>query len=301
MKRIIVCILCLVLLCGCTANTDIKNDTALTVVTTIFPLYDFARAIGGENVDVKMLIKPGNEVHSYDPLPSDMSAVYESDLFLYIGGESDKWVNTLLDGQKINSLALIDSVEPLHKEHSVHNHGHNHIDEHIWTSPDNAVLMLRAICRKFVEADSKNSDIYKRNCNKYIENINHASSKINQTVSECENPFIVVADRFPFEFFTEQYGINYEAAFDGCAVSTDISLKTMSRLTKTIKDKNVRAVYCTELSSKNIANALKEELGVEIIELHSAHNVSLDDFINGITYVDILYRNNTALERGLQS
>lgn len=301
MKRIIVCVLCLCLLCGCTTNADVKEDTALTIVTTIFPLYDFARSIGGDKVNVKMLIKPGNEVHSYDPLPSDMSAVCESDLFLYVGGESDKWVNTLLDGQDINSLALIDSVEDLHKEHSVHNHGHNHIDEHIWTSPDNAVLMLRAICQKFVEADNKNADIYKDNCNKYIENINLASSKIKETVSKYENPFIVVADRFPFEFFTEQYGIGYEAAFDGCAVSTDISLKTMSRLTKTIKEKNIKTVFCTELSSRNIANALKEELGVEIVELHSAHNVSLTDFTNGITYVDILYRNNTALERGLQA
>ena len=110
---------------------------------------------------------------------------------------------------------------------------------------------------------------------------------------------MLVADRFPFAYFAEQYGIDYEAAFDGCAVSTDISLKTMARLTDTIEAKGIKAVFCTELSNKNIANALNQELGVDVIELHSAHNVTLDDFNSGITYIDILYRNIRALERGL--
>lgn len=299
MKRIIICVLCICLLCGCAANINTNDEKKPTVVTTIFPLYDFARAIGGENISVKMLIKPGAEVHSYDPLPSDMAAVYESDLFLYIGGESDKWADTLLDNQNINSLALIDTVEHIHGEHDSHTHGHDHTDEHIWTSPENAVLMLQKICDSFVEIDSKNADVYRKNCDEYIKEINSVSKEISDTVSQYKNPFILVADRFPFGFFAEQYGIEYEAAFDGCAVSTDISLKTMSRLTETIKQKKIKTVFCTELSSKNIANALKEELGVQIIELHSAHNVTLDDFSDGITYVDILRRNKTALERGL--
>ena len=110
---------------------------------------------------------------------------------------------------------------------------------------------------------------------------------------------MLVADRFPYAYFAKQYNIDFEAAFDGCAVSTDISLKTMARLTETIEKRNVKAVFCTEMSNQNIANALKEQLSVEIIELHSAHNVTLDDFNSGITYIDILYRNIKALERGL--
>lgn len=298
MKRIIICLLCAVLLCGCTDSATDKTVQKPTVVTTIFPLYDFARAICADNIEVKMLIKPGGEVHSYDPLPSDMRYVYDSDLFLYIGGESDKWVNTLLNGTTINAVSLIDTVS-CKDEHTHHHNGHNHTDEHIWTSTENAVLMLQKIRDSIIEIDTKNADIYRKNCDDYIQKIDVASEKINDTVSNCENPFILVADRFPFEYFTEQYGIEYEAAFDGCAVSTDISLKTMLKLTETIKEKNIKNVFCTELSSKNIAKALEEELGVNIIELHSAHNVTLSDFSAGITYVDILYRNNLALERGL--
>jgi len=294
MKKIIICILCLMLLCGCSdAKASVtQNREKITVVTTVFPLYDFARAIGGDLINLKMLIRPGTEVHSYEPLPSDMAAVYDSDLFLYIGGESDKWVDTLLDDGDINSLPLINAAEHTHREH-----GHDHTDEHIWTSPDNAVLMLEAICESIIKIDAENADIYRKNCNTYIKRIKEASEQISYTVSKYENPFILVADRFPFEYFTEQYGIEYEAAFGGCAVNTDISLKTMARLTQTIESKNVKAVFCTELSNQNIAKALKELLDVEIIELHSAHNVTLDDFNDGITYVDILCRNAKALEK----
>ena len=297
MKKLIIFLLCAVLaVFGCGCSFAKKETQKITVVATIFPLYDFARAIGGDNIEVKMLIKPGSEVHSYDPLPSDMMAVYDSDLFLYIGGESDKWVDVLLSDGKINSLALIDCVADGHT-HTYHNH--NHADEHIWTSSDNAILMLKTICESLVKLDSENETVYRTNCAAYIQKINSASNEIYETVSQYQNPFILVADRFPFAYFTKQYGIEHEAAFDGCAVSTDISMKTMMRLTKSIENKGVKAVFCTELSSRNIAKALQEELGVEIIELHSAHNVSADDFKNGITYVDIMQKNKKALERGI--
>lgn len=296
MKKIFICLLCVVMLCGCCKISPQNHNEKLTIVTTIFPLYDFARQICGDKAEIKMLIKPGSEVHSYDPLPSDMASIYNSDLFLYIGGESDNWVENLLDDNDVNALALIDCIG----HDAQHHHGHDHADEHIWTSPENAVLMIEKIYEDIIKVDDKNEDYYKKNCDEYIKKINTASQKIESTVSEYKNPFILVADRFPFVYLTKHYGIDYEAAFDGCAVSTDISMKTMSRLTKTIKSKGVKTVFVTELSNQNIANALKEELGVEIVELHSAHNVSRDDFNGGISYVDIMYRNGKALERGLQ-
>ncbi len=296
MKRVIACVLCLLLLCGCGVLPK-KDSSKLNVVTTIFPLYDFARAIGGERAEIKMLIRPGTEVHSFDPLPSDMMAVYDCDLFLFIGGESDTWAKTLLDDKNINSLALINSADTTHTH--THEHIHSHPDEHIWTSTDNAVKMLNSICESFIKADPQNADYYRQNCEQYIKKINTAKAETQALINKQNNPFIVVADRFPFAYFAHQFGIEYEAAFDGCAVSTDISLKTMKRLTDVIKKRKINAVFCTEISNKNIANALREELGIEIIELHSAHNVTLDDFNAGITYVDILYRNIKALERGL--
>lgn len=295
MKKTIICLLCVVMLCGCAQKAT--DNQKISVVTTIFPLYDFARAIGEDKLDIKMLIRPGSEVHSYDPLPSDMAAVYDSDLFLYIGGESDTWVNTVIDGESINALPLIECVSHSAAEHS--HGGHSHTDEHIWTAPDNAVKMLDAICEQLISVDAQNADFYRKNRDIYVNKIKTASTEIANTVSQFENPFIVVADRFPFFYFTSQYGIDYEAAFGGCAVSTDISLKTMARLTDTIKKRQIQTVFCTEISNKNIANALKDALGLEVVELHSAHNVTLDDFKSGVTYVDLMYRNLNALKRGL--
>lgn len=295
MKRIMICLLCVAILCGCGNVATQSYDKKLTIVTTIFPLFDFARQICGNKADVKMLIKPGSEVHSYDPVPSDMAAVYNSDLFLYVGGESDKWVESLLDDGDINTLPLITFIQ----EQTEHHHGHDHADEHIWTSPQNATVMLEKICESIVKVDPENTEYYKENCSEYIKDINDVSKEIKTVVSQKKDRFIVVADRFPFVYFTDYFGLEYDAAFDGCAVSTDISLKTMLRLTKTIQDKNINTIFVTELSSKNIARALNEELGVQIVELHSAHNVSSDDFNSGVSYVDIMYRNKKALERGL--
>ncbi len=297
MKRILVCVLCLLLLCGCCVENTKSDNSKLTVVTTIFPLYDFAKQIAGDKAQVKMLLQPGNEVHSYDPLPSDMKAIYNSDLFIYIGGESDRWVDTILDGTEINDLSLMTVVKQHEHEHT----GEMHMDEHIWTSPENAVIMLNKICESIINIDAKNASYYQKNCDTYAQKISQASQQINNTISKCQNPFVLVADRFPFVYFAEQYGLNYEAAFDGCAVSTDISIKTMSKLTETIKQKDVKTVFVTELSNKNIADALHQEFGVKVLELHSAHNVTKNDFYSGVSYVDILKRNNRALEEGLNN
>ena len=186
-----------------------------------------------------------------------------------------------------------------HEHHGDENEALSHADEHIWTSPENAVLMLNKICESLCDLSPENADVYIKNRDLYAAKINEASDKIYETVAKFDDPFMLVADRFPYAYFAKQYNIDFEAAFDGCAVSTDISLKTMARLTETIEKRNVKAVFCTEMSNQNIAKALNEQLGVEIIELHSAHNVTLDDFKNGISYVDLLYRNINALQRGL--
>ncbi len=298
MKKLLICLICLLTLCGCTPKEVQPQGDKISVVTTIFPLYDFARAVGGDSIDLKMLIRPGTEVHSYDPLPSDMVAVSECDAFLYIGGESDTWVETLLSSSDINSLALINEVEHIHEDHH-HEHNNHEGDEHIWTSPKNAALMVQSICDFLCELNPQNTIEYQENSSSYIEKITAAATEIKTTVSAVKNPFILVADRFPFAYLTHEYGIEYEAAFGGCATSTDISFKTMARLTQVINERGIKTVFCTEMSNRNIADALSEQTGVKVLELHSAHNVTLDDFESGITYVDILYKNAEALKEGL--
>lgn len=300
MKRIFVCILCLVLLCGCATKSE--SGDRLQVVVTVFPIYDFVRAVAGDTADIKMLIKPGSEVHAFEPTPSDMAAISECDLFAFIGGESDSWVENILADARVNKVALIERVETLREEASHsdgHLHHHTH-DEHIWTSPENAKDMINSICDELCALQPEKASFYRENARQYIEQIKVAALEIKAASADSEQSFIVVADRFPFKYFTDYFGIEYEAALDGCAAAGDVSVKTVARLLSVIEERQVRAVYCTELSNRVIANAIAEQTGVQVIELHSAHNVTLEDFNRGTSYADILHRNAKAIRKGIK-
>lgn len=303
MKKIFVLFFCIIFLCGCSVDTpNIKSDDKLNIVTTIFPLYDFVRAVGGNNVNIKLLIDPGTEVHSYEPVPSDISAVYNADLFIYIGGESDKWVLKMLSDINVDSLPMLTSVELIEEDHTEEHHSaedEHEYDEHIWTYPENAILMIERIRDTISEIDTENADYYRKNCKAYSDEISSVSDEIKNIVSKSDR-FILVADRFPFKYFTEGYGIKYKAAFGGCAASSDISLKTMTELIEVYNANNCEAVFYCELSNKTIAEAISEETDAKLYELHSAHNVTKKDFENGITYVDIMRKNAMALEMGMK-
>jgi zinc transport system substrate-binding protein len=261
------------------------------------------RAVGGEAVDVKMLIDPGTEVHSFDPTPSDIAAVYNADLFVYIGGESEKWVDRVLRDVNVSSLIMMGQVKRIEERHN-HSHedhnGHDHEnDEHIWTSPENALLMLEAICGALCELDPDNESLYRFNLDEYSGKIKELQTELHGIVRESKSRFILVADRFPFIYFTEEFGIDHKAAFGGCAVSNDISLKVMGELVREVNEHNCKSAFYTEMSNRSIADALSEHTGVKLYELHSAHNVTLDDFKSGVTYVDIMKRNIESLRKGM--
>lgn len=301
MKRLIACLLFVVFLCGCGGSVTPPNNK-ISVVATVFPVYDFVRAVGGGNVEVKLLIKPGSEVHSFEPAPSDIMAIADCDLFAFIGGESESWARSVLADSKVNNIALIDEVDLEDQHTHEHSHGHSHShDEHIWTSPQMAADMVNAICERLCALDESHAAYYRANAAEYIEKIGSATKEIEAVTQNAEENFILVADRFPFEYFTDYFGIEYMAALDGCAAPSDISLKAMARLSSAVEEKQIKAVFCTELSSRVIANALSEQTGVRVIELHSAHNVTLEDFKSGVTYVDIMKRNAAALKEGIYS
>ena len=284
----------LLLLCGCKGGKT-NSDSRINVVTTVFPIYDLVRAVAGDKADISMLISPGTEVHSFDPSPSDMKAVYKSDAFFYIGGESDKWVDTVAEDIS-EPTALIECVE--HSHEAEHGHGHAHTDEHIWTSPAVAVKMVERITERLVAVDSENEEYYRQNSQDYIARIEDAAKRISTVVKKQNEPFVLVADRNPYTYFFEEFEIEYIAALDGCANSADISLNTMSRLIAAVKEKNLKCAYYTELSNKKIASVLAQETGIVLYQLNSVHNVSVDEFEAGMTYVDLMYANAEALEKG---
>jgi zinc transport system substrate-binding protein len=319
---IFACILCVILSISCKEEKMPKASPngKVNVVATIFPLYDFSRAAAKEQANITMLTPPGSSIHSYEPSPADIKNIQNADIFLYIGGEDDAWVERLLstlDTSKMKIVRLFDVVklyeeevkegmqaeeeeeqDPLHVEGE---HGKLEIeyDEHIWTSPKNAVLMLNAITSAICERDTSNCETYKKNSQSYNSQIEELSKEISQIVNSAKRKQIVVADRFPLRYLTEEYGLDYAAAFPGCSDQSDASAATMAYLIKTIQNNKIPYIYHIELSNKNTAEAVAEQTGAKMLLLHSYHNVSKQEFESGTTYLDLLKQNAANLKTGL--
>ena len=234
---------------------DVQNAETLQVVTTVFPPYDFVKEIGGEYVEVRMLLVPGMESHSYEPTPKDMISVVESDLFLYAGGESDVWVDELLEGEAANvrACAMIDWVDAVAEEHiegmqmregHVHTgkdavcydeheegmHVHEEYDEHVWTSPKNAIVIAEHICKELAALDKEHADVYEKNTKAYIAKLQKLDAEFTETIATAKRKELLFGDRFPFRYMTESYGLSYYAAFPGCSSETEPSAATLAFL-----------------------------------------------------------------------
>jgi len=308
MKKILVLLLVLTVVAafvGCTEKSD-RDDGTLSVVVTAFPHYDFVRQItkGVENVEIKMLISPGNEVHTYEPGPSDILALSECDVFVYTGGESDTWVKNILSSAKNEDMRVVsfmdlcrDSIEKFEKEHGDE---HEHVyDEHVWTSPSMAVYLAHAIKNTLIGIDEKNTDKYIRNGDEFEEKIREVENAFGDVMNSRIRDYIIVADRFPFYHLAEAFEIEYLSAYPGCSSATEPSAAVVAELSERVKNENVPYVFTIEFSNQKIANNVISGTDAQILTLHSCHNVTAEDFENGITYVDLMHRNAENLRKAM--
>lgn len=305
-KRFILMILVILLLAGC-APLQQQKSPKMQVVATIFPLYDFAREIAGEDAEVKMLLKPGAEVHSYEPTPQDVITVQNCDVFLYIGGESDEWVRNVLesvDTSQMQVVALMDCVEAAEEaesgfawngEHGHDQDGHDHTDaeydEHIWTSPKNAMRMIEAINEAMQAADVSHTDAYQGRAELYTEKLRALDSELAQTVKEAKRDLLVFADRFPFLYLARDYGLEYYAAYPGCSSEAEPSAATVAAIIEEVKQSGVPAVFYIELSNRLMADTIAEATGAEELLLHSCQSISKEEFERGESYLSLMGQN----------
>ena len=305
MKKIVAII---VVMCMFTAFGAQADSDRLSIVVTDFPCYDFARAVAGDRADITLLIKPGSEVHSYEPSPSDVLAMTEADLFIYIGGESDSWVAGMLSSmgdEAPRTLRMFDCVEGIEEDHDHEHEGHEHddhdhaYDEHIWTNPVYAMKMVDAAAVELMAIDPDNADHYRANADAYIAEIAEIDVALRELVAKAVRTDVVFGDRFPFLHLACEYGIGYAAAFPGCAAETEPGAQVIMELIEKVEDEGIPVVYVIEMSAGNVASAIAEETGAEIVMLHSIQNVTADEFSAGETYVSIMWKNVEALRKGL--
>ncbi|MDR0624288.1 MAG: zinc ABC transporter substrate-binding protein [Treponema sp.] len=500
MKRffIVICLLAsltMALSAGGRGDRAGTNNGKVTVVTTVFPPYDFVREIAGTNVNLTMLLPPGAESHSFEPTPRDIITVQNSDIFIYVGGESDAWVDRILssmDTGKMRVISLMDCVEVVEEvivegmqdEEEGHDHGHSHedegftiedvkdraltdwagdwqsvyphlldgtlepvmehkaesgektaseyyeqyktayatdvdrvnitagsmtfyrngvpakanyvykgtgviteddgslwvrykfeaagnppkgapryimfsdhlhapaktehfhiyasdesfdalmadtnpvnyptyypatltkneivaemighdheeeveYDEHVWTSPRNAQLIVEKISAALCEADPANAPGYRTNTAAYLEKLDALDAAFRDVASRAKRKTLVFGDRFPFRYFADAYGFSYFAAFPGCSTETEASAATIAFLINKVRDEKIPAVFHIELSNEKIAETICEDTGAKKLLLHAAHNVSKRDFDRGISYLEIMTKNTETLKEAL--
>lgn len=314
MKRLLICMLALALLAGCApASVQEPEDGKLHIVATVFPAYDFARATAGDLADVELLLPPGTESHSYEPTPADILKVQSCDLFLYLGGDSDQWVETILEAAEPTgrTLALIDCVETLEEEHvegmqeevghhhdeDEDDHDHDHlgtvteIDEHVWTAPANAAAITRQFGEVLAELDSANGERYRANAEKYAEEIDTLDGEFHAFFDSLPDRTIVFGDRFPLRYFAEEFDLRYYAAFPGCSTQTEPSAATIAFLTDKVREEGISTVWYIEFSNHLVADAIAEAAGAGTAMFHTCHNVSPNELAGGETYVTLMRGN----------
>ena len=359
-----------------------EENSRLQVVTTIFPQYDFARHIAGDRADVTMLLKPGEEVHSYEPTPQDIKKIQNCDLFIYVGGENDVWVENILDSvkgdqegpQTVRLLALVETYSEEHLEgmmeekghdhdhehepegtaeedhdhdhkadasdqntkgtdtHSTHVHSHEEEpDEHVWTSPQNCVILIEKLTEEFCAADPVNAEYYRKNGDAYRKEFEELDARYRDMAASAPRKTILFGDRFPFRYLAEELGLTCYAAFPGCSSESEPSAATIAFLIDKAAEEKLPVIFQIEFSNGNIARAISEaaelkmkinaakqaeessggennsglsaaEAGgmkIQVLQLHSCHNITADEFKSGQTCLSLMTKNLEALRTAL--
>lgn len=353
MKRIFVFFLLLLLSvagvsgCGNSGSGAGKKDGApgtgapkLKIVATIFPEYSWTKEILGKEAagaELAMLSKKGVDMHSYQPSADDIIKIANCDLFIYVGGESDKWVDKALkEGgnpkrKTINLMKLLgnrvkaeEEVEGMekhdHHEHDKDKHehdkdkhdhdkgGHHHdeeeYDEHVWLSLKNADIICRAIADHMAALDPKNAETYRANYTDYSKKLTALDGKYKETVTKAPVKVVLFGDRFPFRYLTDDYGLKYYAAFKGCSAETEASFETVAFLAKKMDELKLPAVLTIEGRQHKLAQTIVENTKTKnqkILTLHSMQSVAEEEMKKGVTYLSFMEENLKVLQEALQA
>ena len=316
MKKLLLALIPLCLLLAACGNVA-REEKQMDVVTTLFPAYDFARNIAGERLTVELIVPPGSDIHSFEPSARDLAAM-QTALVICNGGESEHWVEEILHSAGgPEPLRMMDCVEVVEEElkegmeaipHShggescTEDHGHGEkgeYDEHVWTSPRNAVAICEEICERFCRLDPEGESVYRENLAAYREKLLALDGEFRRVTGEAPLNTLVFADRFPVRYFVEEYGLDYFAAYPGCNSQAEPSARTVAFLIDKVRELGSPAVLYIEFSNEKMADILCEDTGCKKLPFHSCHNVSAQQFQQGVGYLELMEGNLESLKEAL--
>jgi zinc transport system substrate-binding protein len=280
----------------------------LNVVTTLFPLYDFSKSIGGDRVNVSLLLPPGVEAHSFEPGPSDISRIQNADIFIFMGPLMEPWVEQLLHGVDTSKVIIVDASTGIHtmdghhdeEEKEGHGHGAHVADPHIWLDFSNAIKMVNTITSYFIKRDPENREIYLRNGEAYGKDIEALDEKYRKKLSGCKSRTIIYAGHFAFGYLAKRYDMKYISANKGFMPDAEPTPKRIAEIITIIKKYGMKSIYCEELISPKVADTIARETGCNVLMLHGAHNISKEDLTLGTSFISLMEKNLENLRIGLQ-
>ena len=310
-KTVILLMFSLVLLlcaCGDAEPVPSGDDGRISIVCSNFPAFDFAREVCGDKADIYLLIKPGAELHSFEPTPKDIIRIQGCDLFICNGGESEEWIDELLSDGELGGIRMIymmDCVETVEEETvaGMYVRGGEEeepeLDEHVWTSPVNAALIVSEIASAVCELDPGNMEYYSACAEGYTSQLMELDTAFRAAVKNASRDTLIFADRFPMRYFTLEYGLNYYAAFPGCSTETEASAKTVAFLIDRVREDMTPAVLYLEFSNEKMADLICEDTGCRKLPFYSAHNVTAEQFEAGMGYIDLMKLDLNSLKEAL--
>lgn len=328
MKKITALLLALFMLVGALAGCGKQNDTnqtdKLSIVTTIFPEYDWVREILGDkadNAEITMLLDNGVDLHSYQPTADDIVKISDCDLFIYVGGESDEWVEDALRNAANGNMKVINLLEVLgdsvkteeivegmqeaeHEHEDAEEHEHEEeADEHVWLSLKNAKMLVRVISKALQELDPDNKDIYAANADAYVKKLSALDAEYQAAVDAASNKTILFGDRFPFRYLVDDYGLRYYAAFVGCSAETEAGFETISFLAKRVDEWKLPCVLTIEGAQHKIAETVVRNTTAKnqrVLTMDSMQSTTSKDVKNGTTYLSVMEKNLSVLKEALR-
>jgi len=314
LKKIVsVLLAALMVFAACSCSAKAGNNGKLKVVTTIFPEYDWVKEVAGNNLDnieLTLLCDNGVDMHSFQPTANDIIKISSCDVFVYVGGESDEWVEDAL-AEAVNKdmkvVNLMDILGDAAKEEELVEGMQGEVeegeyDEHVWLSLKNSQLFVLGIARAMGEADPAHSSSYETNAKEYNEQLQGLDSKFRNMVFNGKKDTLLFGDRFPFRYMTEEYGLNYYAAFSGCSAETEASFETIVFLAGKIDELGLKAILTIDGSDQSIAKTIIENTASkdqEILVMDSMQSTTSKDSAQGVTYITIMEYNLATVARAL--
>ena len=304
-------------------NLDKKESEKVEIIATLFPQYDFAKKIGGDKVNVTLLLPPGTESHTYEPTPQDMVNINNSNLFIYTGSEMEPWADNLISGMKnnINVLDLSTTVKLINEEefeekhnledekhihndiHTYDQHMHNDThtyDPHIWLNPLYAIEMVKSIEEQLCNIDPINEQYYKKNAEEYIKQIIQLDAEFEETVNNSKNKKIAFGGAFAYAYFIERYNLDFISAYQTCGENAEPSTTQVKEVIEYINKNKIPVIFYKEYSTGNIAKTISEATGAKMLVFNTVHNVSKDELENGASYISIMRQNLENLKEALK-